>query len=290
MATVVADPAGSTVPAYVAGEMPNLESSRSGISWGAIIGGAVGALSVSLVLSSLAGGLGFASVSAWPDSGASLAGIGVGAVIALVVVQWLAAAFGGYLTGRLRTKWAAMHSDEVFFRDTAHGFLAWALATLIVLGGLMTAAGTGVGAAAVVGSGAAQGASAAAVGQSMDGSDGYLVDTLFRTDPNATAATEPATPAEARGEAGRILARGVSDDLSPADRTYLASIVSRRTGLSQADAEARVDQVIVSARETAEEARQAASVGSFALAISLAIGAFVAAAAGALGGRHRDEL
>lgn len=289
MATVVADPAGSTVPAYVAGEMPNLESSRSGISWGAIIGGAVGALSVSLVLSSLAGGLGFASVSAWPDSGASLAGIGVGAVIALVVVQWLAAAFGGYLTGRLRTKWAAMHSDEVFFRDTAHGFLAWALATLIVLGGLMTAAGTGVGAAAVVGSGAAQGASAAAVGQGMDGSNGYLVDTLFRTDPNATT-TESATPAEARGEAGRILARGVTEDLSPADRTYLASIVSRRTGLSQADAEARVDQVITSARETADEARQAASVGSFALAISLAIGAFVAAAAGALGGRHRDEL
>ncbi|WP_453969307.1 hypothetical protein [Amorphus sp. MBR-141] len=268
--------------------MPNLESSRSGVSWGAIIGGAVGALSVSLVLSSLAGGLGFASVSAWPDSGASLAGIGVGAVIALVVVQWLAAAFGGYLTGRLRTKWAAMHSDEVFFRDTAHGFLAWALATLVVLGGLMTAAGTGVGAAAVVGSGAAQGASAAAVSRGMDGADGYLVDTLFRTD--AAAPGEPASPAEARGEAARILARGVTDDLSPADRTYLAGIVARQTGLSQADAEARVDQVVASARETADEARQAASVGSFALALSLAIGAFVAAAAGALGGRHRDEL
>lgn len=287
MATVVVGPSGSTEPAYVAGETPNLESSRSGISWGAIIGGAVGALSVSLVLSSLAGGLGFASVSPWPDSGASLAGIGVGAVIALVVVQWLAAAFGGYLTGRLRTKWAAMHSDEVFFRDTAHGFLAWALATLIVVGGLMTAAGTGVGAAAVVGSGAAQGASAAAVGQGMDEDDGYLVDTLFRAD---AATTEPASPGEARGEAGRILARGVTDDLSAADRTYLAGMVSRRTGLSQADAETRVDQVVASARETADEARQAASVGSFALALSLAIGAFVAAAAGALGGRHRDEL
>jgi hypothetical protein len=289
MATVVVGPTGSTEPAYVAGETPNFESSRSGISWGAIIGGAVGALSVSLVLSSLAGGLGFASVSPWPDSGASLAGIGVGAVIALVLVQWLAAAFGGYLTGRLRTKWAAMHSDEVFFRDTAHGFLAWALATLIVVGGLMTAAGTGVGAAAVVGSGAAQGASAAAVGQGMDGDDGYLVDTLFRTDPNA-ATVDQSSPADTRGEAGRILARGVTDDLSPADRTYLASIVSRRTGLSQADAEARVDQVVASARETADDARQAASMGSFALALSLAIGAFVAAAAGAMGGRHRDEL
>jgi len=289
MATVVVGPAGSTEPAYVAGETPNLESSRSGISWGAIIGGAVGALSVSLVLSSLAGGLGFASVSPWPDNGASLAGIGVGAVIALVLVQWLAAAFGGYLTGRLRTKWAAMHSDEVFFRDTAHGFLAWALATLIVVGGLMTAAGTGVGAAAVVGSGAAQGASTAAVGQGLDGDDGYLVDSLFRTAPDAATADQ-SSPAETRGEAGRILARGVTDDLSPADRTYLASIVARRTGLSQADAEARVDQVVASARETADDARQAASVGSFALALSLAIGAFVAAAAGALGGRHRDEL
>lgn len=289
MATVVVGPPGSPESAYVAGETPNLESSRSGISWGAIIGGAVGALSVSLVLSSLAGGLGFASVSPWPDDGASLAGIGVGAVIALVVVQWLAAAFGGYLTGRLRTKWAAMHSDEVFFRDTAHGFLAWALATLVVVGGLMTAAGTGVGAAAVVGSGAAQGASAAATSQGLDGNDGYLVDTLFRTEP-AAAPGEPASPGETRGEAGRILARGITDDLPAADRTYLASLVASRTGLSQADAETRVDQVIVTARETADDARQAASVGSFALALSLAIGAFVAAAAGALGGRHRDEL
>lgn len=289
MATIVADPAGAAVPAHVAGETPNLESSRSGISWGAIIGGAVGALAVSLVLSSLAGGLGFASVSAWPDSGASLAGIGVGAVIALVVVQWLAAAFGGYMTGRLRTKWAAMHSDEVFFRDTAHGFLAWALATLLVLGGLATVAGTGVNATATVASGAAQGASSAAVSEGMDGSAGYYVDTLFRVDPAATPG-EAAPPAEARAEAGRILARGVTDDLSPEDRTYLAGLVAQRTGLDQAQAEARVDQTITSAREAADDARQAASVGSFALALSLAIGAFVAAAAGALGGRHRDEL
>lgn len=290
MPTIVADPAGAAAPAHAVGEIPNVESSRSGISWGAIIGGAVGALAVSLVLSSLAGGLGLASVSPWPDSGASLAGIGVGAVIALVMVQWLAAAFGGYLTGRLRTKWAAMHSDEVFFRDTAHGFLAWALATLLVLGGLATVAGTGVNATATVASGAAQGASSAAVAQGMDGDGGYYVDTLFRTDPAAAQPDAQQNPADVRGEAGRILARGVAGDLDAADRTYLAGLVAQRTGLDQAQAEARVDQTITSARDAADDARQAASVGSFALALSLAIGAFVAAAAGALGGRHRDEL
>src|SRR5438128_364513 len=104
-------------------ETANLESSRSAVSWAAIVGGAVGAVSASIVLVMLGTALGFASISPWSNVGASATAVAVGAVIWLVVTQWLSAAFGGYLTGRLRTKWAAMNSDEVFFRDTAHGFL-----------------------------------------------------------------------------------------------------------------------------------------------------------------------
>src|SRR4029453_17552013 len=115
----------STIDTVRAGsfETSNLESSRSAVSWAAILGGAVGAISATLVLTALGTALGFASISPWSNAGASATALGVGAVIWLVVTQWLSAAFGGYLTGRLRTKWAANNSDEVFFRDTAQGFL-----------------------------------------------------------------------------------------------------------------------------------------------------------------------
>jgi hypothetical protein len=112
---------------------------------------------------------------------------------------------GGYIAGRLRTKWVNLHTDEVFFRDTAHGFLAWALATLLIAGLLSSTIsamiGTGVQAASNVASGAAMGGAAAAT--SDDGNTmGYLVDTLLRP-------ADPARPAEggdqASAEVSRIL-------------------------------------------------------------------------------------
>jgi hypothetical protein len=302
-------------------ETANLESSRSAVSWAAIVGGAVGAVSASIVLVMLGTALGFAAVSPWTNAGASMTAIGVGAVIWLVVTQWLSAAFGGYLTGRLRTKWAAMNSDEVFFRDTAHGFLSWGLSTAIVALVLMSAAGGGAGMTATVASGAAQGATQAA-GQGLSGPMAYFTDTLFRAAPSQNAAaggtapaaasqtidTTPATSAsttaptqatsmagassdaDLKAESARILARGMTSELAPADRTYLAQLISQRTGLSQADAEKRVDDTIAAAKQGADAARKAATAISFAMALSLLIGAFVASVGGAIGGRHRDEL
>jgi len=286
-------------------ETSNLESSRSAVSWAAIVGGAVAAASASLVLVLLGSALGFASISPWPSASASAAAVGVGAVIWLVVTQWLSAAFGGYLTGRLRTKWAAMNSDEVFFRDTAHGFLSWALSTAIVVWILMSAAGGGANIAATLTSGVAQGATQAA-GQTSDPL-AYLNDQLFRAAPgagpaaDASTATPAASPAgttngsnganaEMNAESTRILSRGITTDLAPADRTYLAQMVSQRTGLSQADAEKRVDDVIAQAKQAAETARKAATAIAFATALSLLVGAFVASVGGAIGGRHRDEI
>ena len=138
------------------------ESSASAMSWGAILGGAVAAAALTTVLVTLGAGLGLASISPWSNAGASAAGFTISAGIALVVIQWLSAAFGGYLTGRLRTRWTATHTDEVWFRDTAHGFLSWAAATvigaLLVGATISSAVGTGSRAAATVASGAAQGA------------------------------------------------------------------------------------------------------------------------------------
>ena len=88
----------------------------------------------------------------------------------------------------------------------------------------------------------------------------------------------------------RILGRAVGGEIAADDRTYLAQLVSQRTGLTQADAEARVDQVVAAAKQDVDTARQAATAIAFAMALSLLIGAFVASVGGAIGGRHRDML
>jgi hypothetical protein len=80
----------------------------------------------------LGSAVGLGSVSVWPGVGARPAAFTIGAGVWLIVTQWLAAAVGGYMAGRLRTRWHGLHTDEVFFRDTAHGFVTWALATVVI--------------------------------------------------------------------------------------------------------------------------------------------------------------
>src|ERR1700722_14539603 len=123
-------------------EEETIGPSVSAISWPAIAAGALAALAISLILFSLGSGLGFAAASPWGDVGRTAEKISIGAAIWLVVVQWIASASGGYLAGRTRTRWYGTHAHEVFFRDTAHGLLAWALATAVMA---IVAAGLGKG-------------------------------------------------------------------------------------------------------------------------------------------------
>jgi hypothetical protein len=176
----------------------SVESSASAVEWASIFGGALAAFGVTIILLTLGPGLGLATVSPWSLTTT----FGTVAAIWLVVTQWLSSAFGGYLAGRLRTKWVGIRTEEVFFRDTAHGLLAWALATLLiaVLITLGSAATAGVAAAAA-------------------------------SSPSGT----PVSP------------------------------------------------------EAADQARKIAVAFAFTTSLSLLIGAFVASAAGALGGFHRDE-
>ncbi len=99
-------------------------AAASAVSWGAIVAGAAAAAALSLILLMLGVGLGLSAVSPWARDGVSATTFGVSTIVWLTLTQLLASAMGGYLAGRLRTKWAAAHSDEVYFRDTAHGFLA----------------------------------------------------------------------------------------------------------------------------------------------------------------------
>jgi hypothetical protein len=104
----------------------------SGVSLSAIVAGTVVAIALTITLGIIGTGFGLASVSVWPGAGASSKAFTVGAGLWLIVTQWLSAACGGYIAGRLRTRWHGLHTDEVFFRDTAHGFATWALATVVV--------------------------------------------------------------------------------------------------------------------------------------------------------------
>jgi MFS family permease len=110
----------------------SVESSASAVEWAAIVGGALAAVGVSIILFTLGSGLGLSTVSPWSWSNTSPTTFGMVAAIWLIITQWLASALGGYLTGRLRKKWVGIRTDEVVFRDTAHGFLAWALATVLM--------------------------------------------------------------------------------------------------------------------------------------------------------------
>lgn len=281
-----------------------VESSSSAVNWGPIIAGAFAASTLTFILMLAGSGLGMTMVSPWSGESASVTTFAVSTAIWLVIVQWLSSAFGGYLTGRLRTKWVGVHTDETFFRDTAHGFLAWALATLLVVFVLTAAVGTGVQAASTVASGAALGASAGAsanAGGTDSGTDAtsYFVDSLFRpADPARLAAAGPEGDAAAAAQASRILvASAASGEVSPEDKTYLGQLVAARTGLSEADATARIDAVLAqieqaktTAQQAADTARKAGATFTLVGALSLIIGAFIASAAAALGGRQRDEI
>lgn len=261
-----------------------VETSSSGVAWPAIIGGAVAGSAMSLVLVALGSGFGLASVSPWTNAGASITTFTVMTAIWLIVVQWVASGVSGYLTGRLRIKWAGLHTHEVFFRDTANGFLSWAVSSVVVAAFLASAV-------ASVSSGVTQVAAGAATGASNP--TGYLVDSLYRTDHPATTGTNQ----EAAAESSRILAMGLRNGEVPtADKTYLAQLVAARTGLSQADSVKRVDDVIAQekaaetkARAAADAARKAGSYLSIFTALSMLIGAFTACCAAALGGQQRDE-
>lgn len=288
-----------------------------GVSWGAVLAGAAAAAALSFILLILGVGLGLSSVSPWSFNATA---IGVSTIAWLAFMQLAASGIGGYMAGRLRVKWSSIHTDEVHFRDTAHGLLAWAVATLVTVailaGGtravLSGAIDAGSGAAAAVAPVAAAGAGAAGAKAGEGGGSAnpldYFSDMLLRAAPApADAAAVPAatdagvTVADQRVEIGKIFATGLSTgSLSADDRAYLGQIVAKRTGLTQAEAEARVDAVYgraakaaadakAAAQQAAETARKAGAHTALWMFVALLLGAFVASLAATFGGRQRDH-
>jgi hypothetical protein len=269
-------------------------STSSAVSWGAIFAGAAGAAALTMVLLLLGTGLGLAVTSPWSQSGVAASTLGVSTIIWVTLTQLLAAVMGGYLAGRLRTKWVAVHTDEVYFRDTAHGFLAWAIASLATATLLTSAAGDLVGAGAKVGATAASGVSAgvsrltmpvaadasavAARGKpgerNMDDRDtsaGYYIDALFRkpVSPSAAGSTGSGSAmgagssdnsnGAAAAETTRIFANALkTGSLPDPDAQYLGQLVAQRAGISQQDAQQRVTETFNRLQAAVNDAETAA--------------------------------
>lgn len=284
-------------------------SASSAVSWGAILGGAVVSASISLMLLTAGAGLGFMSVSPWTNAGVTAATFGISAMIWLAVVHLLSAGAGGYLAGRLRTKRVGLHTEEVAFRDTAHGFMAWAVGAIISTVLLASAASAVIGGSARLGASAASsvgsavsGAASQAAGRldltSLDPS-AYVTDTLFRAERPGPSSADTAP---ARAEVGRIITMSIRNgDMSPADKSYVANVIAAQTGISQPDAEKRITDAIAktkeaaakaeqTARETADMARKAAASFALATFIAMLIGALAASYGATLGGRARDKV
>lgn len=267
----------STSPSAYVTESSAPETAASAVSWGAILAGGVAAAALTLILLAFGSGVGFSSISPWSTTAASTP-FHIAAGLYFIVTAMIASSVGGYLAGRLRTRWTAVHVREVFFRDTAHGFLAWGFATLLSAAVLAGAAGALVGAAAGV---------THVAGQSPGLLDGY-VDSLVRADPSA--GNSLAESSAARAEAGRIFAVAFQNggEFQTLDRTYLAQLVAASAGITLAQAEERVSVTIERAKTAVNQARKAAAQLSLWLSASLLVGAFAASLAAIEGGGLRD--
>ena len=281
-----------------------IEEGVAGVSWGAAIAGAIVAAAFSLALVALGAGIGLISVSPWSTNNPSVTTFGVLAAAWFIAVQLFSSGVGGYIAGRLRTRWARAHTDEIYFRDTAHGLLVWAIGAVISAALLALAASSAVnGAAHVAGAvaqaaGSATGDASSGTGEasSLGGVTGYFADTLFRSDRAGQGDL-----ASAHTEAKLILARALaSGELPSSDKAYLTQVVSNRAGLSGPDAEKRVtdvfaqaksvmDQAANKAKEAADAARKTGVYVFLWAFISLLVGAFSASYMATVGGRTRDE-
>ena len=290
---------GEGAPLLVEEEVASLASGEmgSGVSWAAIIAGAFVASAFALALVALGAGIGLISVSPWSANNPSVTAFGALAAAWFIAVELFACGLGGYLAGRLRTRWARVHDDEVYFRDTAHGLLVWAVAAVFTAALLALSAASALSGAAHLVGAAAQTAATTGEGASIANPTDYFADAMLRTDHPPIGDQTP-TVMETR----RILARAlVSGELPDADKTYLATVVFNRTGMSTADSEKRVadvfaqakgarDEAATKAKEAADAARKTGVYAALWAFVSLLVGAVSASYMATVGGRVRDDL
>ena len=271
----------SSFPAVALASEPvvNTDSSKSGVSWPAVLAGGFVGAALALVMIALGAGLGLSAVSPWSTLGVSGSALGTAAISWLIVTQAASAGLGGYLAGRLRVRWNSVHSDEVYFRDTAQGLLVWALGVVVTASLLTSAALSFTGSSAPSASTQREGV--------VSDTNKYFVDKLFRSDR----ASSPSDMLAVKAEAERILAADIQNGQARTeDQAYLAQLVSSSTGMTIADSKRRVSDTMDEFRGQLEKVRRAAAHSLLWIFVSLLIGAFCASFAATIGGKQRDRI
>jgi hypothetical protein len=280
----------------------------SAVSWGAIFAGSAATAALSLILLMLGIGLGLSSVSPWTFSGIQASTMGVITIVWLTLTQAIASGVGGYLSGRLRIRWLAVHTDEVFFRDSAHGFLTWAIASIASAAILSSAIGSivtgGIQASAPVIAKLTNSAPSVRDVSSPQGTDlisgpmAYSIDFLFRSGGKASSDH----PSDSRlAEVRTIFANAIQTGPLPADDIrYIGQLVSQQTSRTQEESEKRVADTysqlqttmfasINAIKAATDSLRKTSTYATLWLFISLLIGAFCASLAATWGGNRRDR-
>ena len=273
------------------------------VEWGAVFAGAVLAAALSFVLLTFGTAIGLTAASPWPNSGLSAKMVASLAIFWALAQQIGAFMAGGYVAGRMRARWHEPTQHEVEFRDGLHGGLVWGVGILIGAALFMATAGAAARTGAEV-----AGKAASLTAATTDPMDAVL-DTLLRpqtvaqaTPPPTQGAASAATTTsraraaagqqgdETRAEVSRILAASVSSgSLSEPNRTYLTQLIAQRTGISQQEAERRVNDAVTAARQAADKARRTAVVTGFVTAAGLILSLGAAWWAAMKGGQHRDN-
>jgi hypothetical protein len=258
-------------------------SSLRRISWGAIIGGAVAAISILLLLNLLGVGIGASTID--PMEGDQPGkGMAIGAGIWFVLSFLVALAVGGWASGRLVG--VPNRKDGM-----VHGFITWGVTTMVLLWALTSAIGGLIGGATAI-----LGHTATLAGKSAK-SAAPAVSGLVQ---QATGVT----PQDIQQQAGDVASdpsfqsfvSGVLRDgqVNPQDRANLARVISQRRGISQADADVQItqwqQQLVQTKQQLGQKAVQAedkaASGVSRAALVSFAallLGAIAATVGGGLG-------
>jgi hypothetical protein len=252
---------------------------RRYLNFGAIIGGAIAGAAIGTVLDGfgVAVGLAVSSTSpTWRDTSMALVLL---TGLFLLFTSIVSSGIAGYIAARAAPPEPMEITEEGEFRDGLNGLVAWALALL--LAALLAFGAVQLGSRATTTSSTT--APNASAGENLLAFD---LDRLFRSDAPAEASI-----AYDRAQAARILLTANSHvGMAAQDHDYLVRLVSRRTGLSAADAGRRVDEVAAVSKDNVARARRSAVIVAFMAAAAALIGAAIAWTAAVAGGRHREGL
>ena len=178
-------------------------SNTSAVTWSAVFAGAATTAALSLILLILGVGLGLSAVSPWSQSGVNAITLGITTIIWLTATQVIASGMGGYLAGRLRTRWDGVHNNEVYFRDTAHGFLSWGVATLVTVVLLTSTIGSILGTTINAGASVASSTSTSTVNKVINSAAETANTAQNNTSDGATNLTDKAVAAKDTADKAR---------------------------------------------------------------------------------------